>query len=301
MKSKLLVCLAAVYVIWGSTYLAMRICVVELPPLMMAGVRFALAGGTLLALALRSGAKLPPRRDWLRMLPIGALLFLGGNGFIAIAEQSVSSGGAAVVAAMMPLWVGVLGRLFGTRATAREWLSLVIGFVGVVVLMGGPSLAGEPIHVVLLVFGPIAWALGSLLSRRTQDIGGSHGALVRPAMQMLLGSAVLLAVALVKGEHWPAHASREAYLSLAYLYLFGSVIGFTAYAWLLAHARPVVATSYAYVNPILAVLLGSALKGEALGWTTVVANVLIVTAVMLALRPPSGSPRAPRSGVTTDV
>jgi drug/metabolite transporter (DMT)-like permease len=290
----LIACLAAVYVIWSSTYLAMRICVVELPPMMMAGVRFALAGAVLLAIALRSGAKLPPRRDWLRMLPVGALLFVGGNGFIAIAEQSVSSGGAAVVAATMPLWIGVLGRFFGTRPTGREWVSLVIGFVGVVVLMGGPSLAGERIHVVLLVFGPIAWALGSLLSRRTNDIGGVHGTLMRPAMQMLMGSVSLVAVALVRGEHWPAHASTEAYLALAYLFLFGSVIGFTAYAWLLAHARPVVATSYAYVNPILAVLLGSALKGEALGWTTVVANVLIVTAIMLALRPA-------RSGADTSV
>jgi drug/metabolite transporter (DMT)-like permease len=285
-----------VYVIWGSTYLAMRICVVELPPMMMAAVRFTLAGTTLLVLALRSGAKLPPRRDWLRMLPIGALLFVGGNGFIAIAEQSVSSGGAAVVAATMPLWIGVLGRLFGTRATAREWASLVIGFVGVVVLMGGPSLAGENIHVVLLLLGPIAWALGSLLSRRTQDIGGAHATLLRPAMQMLMGAASLFAVALVRGEHWPAHASNQAYLALLYLFVFGSVIGFTAYGWLLAHARPVVATSYAYVNPILAVLLGAAFKGESLGWTTVVANVLIVTAVMLALRPPSGG-----SGVTSDV
>jgi drug/metabolite transporter (DMT)-like permease len=281
-------------VIWSSTYLAMRICVVELPPMMMAGIRFALAGTTLLLLALRAGAKLPPRRDWLRMWPIGALLFVGGNGFIAIAEQSVSSGGAAVVAATMPLWVGVLGRFFGTRATAREWVSLVIGFVGVLVLMGGPSLAGERIHVVLLVFGPIAWALGSLLSRRTNDVGGKHGTLMRPAMQMLMGSASLLLVALVRGEHWPAHASTQAYLGVAYLFVFGSVIGFTAYGWLLAHARPVVATSYAYVNPILAVLLGSAVKGEALGWTTVVANVLIVTAIMLALRPV-------RSGADTSV
>jgi drug/metabolite transporter (DMT)-like permease len=152
--------------------------------------------------------------------------------------------------------------------------------------MGGPSLAGETIHVVLLMFAPIAWALGSLLARRTKDIGGAHASLVGPALQMLTGGAALLVVATFRGESWPAHASTEAYLSLLYLFTFGSVIGFTAYAWLLAHARPVVATSYAYVNPILAVLLGSAIKGEALGWTTVVANVLIVTAVMLALRRP---------------
>ena len=163
--------------------------------------------------------------------------------------------------------------------------------------MGGPSLAGETSHVVLLMCAPIAWALGSLLSRRSNDVGGAHGTLVRPALQMLTGSIVLLAVALVRGETWPAHASAESYLCLAYLFLFGSVIGFTAYGWLLANARPVVATSYAYVNPILAVLLGSAVKGEALGWTTVVANVLIVTAVMLAVRPP----RPVRSGAVVEV
>lgn len=294
MKAKLLVSLVAVYVIWGSTYLAMRICVVELPPMLMASLRFAAAGSTLLAVALYSGAKIPPLRDWLRMLPIGALLFVGGNGFIAIAEQSVASGGAAVIAAMMPLWIGVLGRFFGTTATAREWASLVLGFIGVVVLMGGPSLAGEPIHVVLLMFAPIAWALGSLLARKTKDIGGRHATLVGPALQMLMGAAALFVGAMLRGERWPAHASRDAYLSLVYLWSFGSVIGFTAYGWLLANARPVVATSYAYVNPILAVLLGAALYGEPLGWTTVVANILIVIAVMLALR-------KPRSGAATDV
>jgi len=290
----LLVSLVAVYVIWSSTYLAMRICVVELPPMLMASARFAAAGGTLLAVAVYTGAKVPPLRDWLRMLPIGTLLFVGGNGFIAIAEQSVASGGAAVIAAMMPLWIGVLGRFFGTTATAREWASLVLGFVGVVVLMGGPSLAGEPIHMVLLMFAPICWALGSLLARRTKDIGGRNATLVGPAMQMIMGAASLLVVALLRGERWPAHASTNAYLSLVYLWSFGSVIGFTAYGWLLAHARPVVATSYAYVNPILAVLLGAALYKEPLGWTTVVANILIVIAVMLALR-------KPRSGAASDV
>jgi drug/metabolite transporter (DMT)-like permease len=291
-KGKLLASLFAVYVIWGSTYLAMSICVVELPPMLMAAVRFTAAGATLLVVALRSGAKLPPKRDWLRMLPIGALLFVGGNGFIAIAEQDVPSSGAAVVAAMMPLWIGVLGRFFGTVATPREWASLVIGFVGVVVLMGGPSLSGAPIHIVLLLCAPIAWALGSLLSRSTKDIGGAHATLVGPALQMLTGGAALFVGGMLRRESWPAHASTDVYLSLLYLFTFGSVIGFTAYGWLLRNARPVVATSYAYVNPVLAVLLGAALHHEPLGWTTVVANVLIVTAVILALR-------GPRTGATS--
>ena len=275
--------LAAVYVIWGSTYLAMRIANAGLPPLYMASMRFMVAGGVLFALALRRGAAIPPMRDWLRSLPVGALLFMGGNGFVALAEQSVPSGGVAVVCATMPLWVGVLGAAFGQKPTAREWLALVIGFCGVVVLMGGPTLAGHPLNIAFAIASPILWACGSLLSRRTRDVGGQHAALVGPAVQMLGGAVVLAIVATLRGEHLPAHVPVTSWLALGYLVVFGSLVGFTAYSWLLRHARPVVATSYAYVNPILAVFIGAALYGEPLGWTTLVANVLIVGAVMLAV------------------
>ena len=285
---RLIASLTAVYLIWSSTYLAIRIAVAELPPLLTASMRFLLAGSVMMGIARRRGAAWPPLRDWLRVLPIGVLLFLGGNGFVAIAETSVSSGGAAVVCATMPLWIGVLGAVIGERPTAREWISLVVGFVGVVVLMGGPSLEGKPEHIALVIGSPILWASGSLIARRTKDIGGAHATMVGPAMQMLTGGVVLLLASLVRGEHLPAHASATAWLAIGYLGLFGSLIGFTAYSWLLRNARPVVATSYAYVNPILAVLIGAALYGEPLGWTTAVANVLIVGAVMLALRPRRG-------------
>ena len=280
---RLIACLAAVYVVWSSTYLAMRVAVQELPPLLMASMRFLAAGGIMLAIARRRGAPWPSLRDWLRVTPIGALLFLGGNGFVAIAETSVSSGGAAVVCATMPLWVGVLGAVTGEKPSAREWMSLVLGFVGVLVLMGGPALAGRPEHIVLVICSPIMWALGSVLARRTKDVGGEHATLVGPALQMLVGGGVLALAGTARGEVIPMHASAGSWLALVYLFTFGSLVGFTAYSWLLRNARPVVATSYAYVNPILAVLFGAALYGEPLGWTTLVANVLIVGAVMLAL------------------
>ena len=284
MKSRtLLLSLAAVYVIWGSTYLAMQIAIGGLPPLAMACMRFLVAGGVMLAVARKRGAEIPPVRDWLRVAPVGALLFLGGNGFVALAERSVPSGGVAVVCATMPLWVGVLGSAVGVRPTGREWLALLLGFVGVVVLMGGPSLAGRPADIVFAIGSPILWATGSLLSRRTKDVGGAHAALVGPALQMLTGGGVLAVAAIVHGEHWPAHAPASAWLAVGYLIVFGSIIGFTAYAWLLRNARPVVATSYAYVNPVLAVLIGAALHGEPLGWTTLIANVLIIAAIGLAL------------------
>ena len=282
---RLIASLAAVYLIWSSTYLAMRIAVAELPPLLMAGLRFLAGGLVMLVIARRRGAAWPAAREWLRVMPIGALLFLGGNGLVAISELSVSSGGAAVVCAMMPLWVGVLGMISGEHPTRREWISLVIGFIGVVVLMGGPTLAGKPLHIVLLMFAPISWALGSILARRLPGTAAKNSFML-PAMQMLAGGVVLFAVAILRGERLPTDASTSAWLAVGYLWVFGSLVGFTAYSWLLRNARPVIATSYAYVNPILAVVFGAVISGEPLGITTVVANVLIVGAVWLALRRP---------------
>jgi drug/metabolite transporter (DMT)-like permease len=290
-RRPLIAALAAVYVIWSSTYLAMSIAVSALPPLLMAAMRFVVAGGVLLVWARERGAEIPALRDWLRSLPVGAALFLGGNGFVALSEQSVSSGGVAVVCATMPLWVGVLGAAFGVRPTRREWFALLLGFIGVFVLMGGPTLAGKPSHIMFAICSPILWAVGSLLSRRTRDIGGAHAALMGPALQMLTGAAVLFVVAMLRGEHLPAHAGVHAWLALGYLIVFGSIVGFTAYAWLLRNARPVVATSYAYVNPVLAVLIGAAVHGEPLGWTTLIANVLIVSAIVMVMARP-GTRRA---------
>ena len=282
---RLVLSLLAVYVIWSSTYLAMHIAVAELPPLLMASLRFVAAGLVMMLIAMRRGAVWPSARDWLRVLPIGALLFLGGNGFVVIAQQSVTSGGAAVVCAMTPLWVGVLGAFSGERPSGREWLSLLIGFVGVIVLMGGPSLAGEPLHVIGLLAAPLCWSLGSILARRLPG-SVARDPFMLPAMQMLTGGAVLALAGGALGERLPAQASAGAWLAVGYLWLFGSIIAFTAYTWLLRNARPVIATSYAYVNPILAVLIGAGLSGEPIGATTVIANALIVVAVFLALRRP---------------
>jgi drug/metabolite transporter (DMT)-like permease len=187
----------------------------------------------------------------------------------------------------MPLWTGVLAAISGERPTRREWLSLVLGFLGVIVLMGGPSLAGEPLHIVLLILAPVCWSLGSILARRN-GAQSKIDTFMSSAMQMIAGSVLLAVAALLRGEHFPAHASTGAWLAVLYLFLFGSLVGFTAYNWLLRNARPVVATSYAYVNPVLAVLLGAAIYGEALGVTTLVANILIIGAVALAL----GKPKA---------
>jgi drug/metabolite transporter (DMT)-like permease len=278
--------LFSVYVIWGSTYLVMAIAVVDLPPFLMAAIRFVIAGVVMFALARRRGVPFPPLREWLGIAPVGALLFLGGNGFVAIAERTVTSGGAAVVCATMPLWVGVLGSVINKadRPTLREWISLVIGFAGVLVLLGGPSLAGDTIDVLAILAAPISWALGSVLARRLPATPTPGDAFMLPAIQMLTGGAALALVGAASGERIPVDAPATAWLALLYLLVFGSLVGFTAYSWLLRNTRAAVATSYAYVNPILAVVIGAWLSGEPLGVTTVIANAMIVAAVMLALR-----------------
>lgn len=285
---RVVISLAAVYVIWGSTYLAMSIVVTEIPPFLQGSMRFLFAGLVMLGLALRRGAALPPLREWLRIAPIGALLFVGGNAFVAIGTQSVTSGGAAIVCATMPLWVGVLGALTSRadRPSAREWAALLIGFAGVVVLMGGPSLAGDPVHVVFLLCAPVAWALGSVMQRRLPTTTTTSDPFLLPAVQMLTGGVALGAIGLVTGETVSPDTSAGAWGGLLYLAIVGSLIGFTAYSWLLRNTRPVVATSYSYVNPIIAVLAGAAISGEPLGASTFVANAMIVVAVILALRKP---------------
>lgn len=279
---RLVASLAAVYVIWSSTYYAISIAVAELPALLSGSLRYAAAGLVLLAIAHRRGVALPPARDWLAVVPSAALLFVGGNGFVSIGERSVASGGAAVIGATMPLWVGVLGAFAGVRSTRREWVSLLLGFIGVMILAGGPSLAGEPLHVALILASPICWALGSVLTRRV-PAGVRADTFLLSGVQMLLGGLVLGLLGSSLGERIPTDASAKAWLALVYLMVFGSILGFTAYNWLLRNARPIVATSYAYVNPILAVLLGAVLAGEPLGPSTFIANVLIVGAILIGV------------------
>lgn len=283
---RLILALSATYVIWGSTYLAMALVVKQIPPFLQGSMRFAFAGSVLLVIALRRGAAFPPVREWLRIAPIGALLFVGGNAFVAIGTQTVTSGGAAIVCATMPLWVGVLAAAVNRkdRPSAREWFSLLLGFAGVIVLMGGPSLAGEPEHVAILMCAPIAWALGSVMQRRLPATPTTNDPFLLPAVQMLTGGVMLGLIGAISGERISLDTTSGAWLGLLYLAIAGSLIGFSSYSWLLRNSRPVIATSYAYVNPIIAVLIGAAISNEPLGVTTFAANAMIVVAILLALR-----------------
>jgi drug/metabolite transporter (DMT)-like permease len=289
--------LAAVYLIWGSTYLAIRFALEGgLPPLLMAGVRFLIAGVLMYAVLRWRGVPPPTRAQW-RNLAVMALLLLGfGNGMVCVAEQTVSSGMAAVAVASAPLWMAVFSALRGQRPTRVEWIGLAIGFVGVVWLNAGSSLAASRTGLLALVVATIAWAFGSIWSRGRDLPSPFMGA----AGQMLLGGVMMLVAGVAIGERvhdWP---TLKGVLSVGYLVSFGSIIGFSAYIWLLHHVRPVLAGSYAYINPAIAVALGAWLAHEQFSGSELVAMGVIllgVVAITLAKAMPAKA-RAPGPGAS---
>ena len=281
--------LAAVYLIWGSTYLAMRVAVEGLPPFMMASTRFILTGLVLLAFLKARGSPWPTRREWLYATPVGVLMFVLGNGTVAVAEKHLSSGVAAVVCGTMPLWVAALGRFFGEKTSPREWFALVLGFSGVAVLGFGGELKGEPFSAVILFIAPISWALGSLLARRLPLAKG----LMSAATQMLMGGLVMSVVSVIAREEVPVAPPLRSLLAWVYLAVFGSLVAYSAYTYLLANARPSVATSYAYVNPAIAVAMGVGMGGEHAGPEIFIAVALIIAATVLVIRKPVPKLEAP--------
>lgn len=265
-----------VYVVWGSTYLVMRFAVEGLPPLLMGGTRFLVAGAALAAFLRLRGEAFPTWKQWLWSAPVGTLFFLFGNGLVAIAELKISSGIAAVVCATMPLWAAGLGVFFGERTTPREWAAMGLGLGGVAILTAGSELRADLTSTLVLMGAPIAWALGSLLARRLPLPKGMMSA----AAQMLTGGGMLFLVAALRGERLPPEISTKAVASVVYLIVFGSLVGFSAYNFLLRNARPAVAMSYSYVNPAIAVLLGAALGSEQLHGNTLIATGLIIAATV---------------------
>lgn len=279
-RSNVFVALGLVYAIWSSTYFAIRILVEDLPPLVSGGARYVLAGAALLVIQRVRGQRWPTAREWLRVLPIGALLFAIGNGLVAFAEKTIASGIAAVVCGTTPLWAGMVGPIFGERATAREWLGMGLGFAGVVVLSAGGDLRAEPLSALLLMLAPIGWAIGSMWSRKLSLAPGASGA----ASQMIAGGAIMLVLGPIAGERMPSHVGPASIAAFAYLVVFGSLVAFSAYHYVLANARPALALSYAYVNPVLALVLGASLGAERFGIEVLVATAMIAGAVVLIVR-----------------
>lgn len=278
---------AAIYLIWGSTYLAIRVGIETLPPFLMAGTRFLIAGSVLYVWARARGAASPERRDWRAAAITGAALLLVGNGLVGWAEQFVASGFAALLIATEPLWVVMLNWALpgGERPGGRTFAGLAVGFVGVAVLVGAGTAAGavDPLSTGALVVAALSWAAGSLYSARVK---GTASPLLAAGMQMLAGGALLLVASGVLGE-WATFdagsVSSRSLLAWGYLLIFGSLVGFTAYSWLLKNVTPERASTYAYVNPVVAVLLGWAVAGEQVTVRTLIAAAVIVGAVIITI------------------
>ncbi|EJZ0947823.1 drug/metabolite exporter YedA [Escherichia albertii] len=270
--------LFALYIIWGSTYFVIRIGVESWPPLMMAGVRFLAAGILLMAFLLLRGHKLPPLRPLLNAALIGLLLLAVGNGMVTVAEhQNVPSGIAAVVVATVPLFTLCFSRLFGIKTRKLEWLGIAIGLAGIVMLNSGGNLSGNPWGAILILIGSVSWAFGSVYgSRITLPVGMMAG-----AIEMLAAGVALMLASMIVGEKLTVVPSVSGFLAVGYLALFGSIIAINAYMYLIRNVSPALATSYAYVNPVVAVLLGTGLGGETLSKIEWLALGVIVFAVVL--------------------
>lgn len=270
--------LAAVYLIWGSTYLAIRFALEGgFPPLLLGGIRFVIAGGLLFALLRWRGNPAPTPAQWRNAAVLGALLLLLGNGMVNLAETTVSSGLAAVTVASAPLWMAVFAGLRGERPTRSEALGLGIGFAGVVWLSAGGSLSGAPQGLLALLVASVSWSFGSIWSRG-RDLPSP---LMSAAAQMLCGGALMLAAGLALGERLHGLPTLHAIGAFWYLVVMGSLVGFSAYIWLLHHVRPALAGSYAYVNPAIAVVLGAWLARERFGAREVVAMTVILAGVAI--------------------
>ena len=271
--------LASVYVLWGSTYLAIRYALDSYPPFLLGTFRMFTAGALMYAVLRMRGAAPPTSKQWRTLVVLSIFMVLLSNGLVNLAETEVGSGMAAIAVASMPLFAGVFAMLRGRHPTRSEWVGLVIGFGGVVWLNAGSNLSTSTLGLVCLTIAPIAWAWGSIWSR---DLD-----LPTPFMaasgQMIAGSGWMLAAALVTGERMTAMPTLEATAALLWLIVAGSIFGFTAYIWLLHHVRPALATSYAYVNPPIAVLFGAVIAGEVFtthdlgAMAVILAGVAIIT------------------------
>ncbi len=278
---------AAVYLIWGSTYLGIRLAVETIPPFSMAGSRTIVAGAILYAWARLRGAAKPEFAHWRGAAIVGGLLLLGGNGLLSWAQQRVPSGVSALIIGSVPLWMILLEWLWhrGPRPTVGIVSGLIVGFVGLGFLIAPGRLNSgtpiKPLDAVVLLLAAFLWAAGSLYSRRAR-LPSSQ--LLAAAMEMLAGGALLMLAGSVTGE-WarftPAHVSAHSLAAWCYLVTFGSLIGFTAYVWLLQVASPAHVSTYAYVNPVVAVLLGWKLAGEQITSRTLLAAAAIILAVVI--------------------
>ena len=266
------------YLVWGSTYLAIRFALVSFPPYFQMGSRFVVAGILLTGWMRWRGAAWPTRREWLNAAIVGTLMLAAAMGWLASAQQHIGSGLIATFIATVPMVVTAVGLVAGKRPTRLEIVGMALGAVGVTMLVSGASFSASPVGITLMVSSVIAWSLGSVLQTGRLPLArGPMGF----ASEMLCGGTVLMAISLLLGEQamWPPQSAAVA--AWAYLVVFGSLLAFSAYLYLLANASPALATSYAFVNPVIALALGVAFGSEVVSNGEWLASAVILSGVIL--------------------
>jgi drug/metabolite transporter (DMT)-like permease len=286
-RAEIMAAFASIYIIWGSTYLAISYAIRTIPPFLMGGTRFLVSGGLLYAWARMRGATRPTRLHWRNAVIAGGFLLLGGNGAVMWAEQMVPSGLTALLVSILPFWLVIIEwvRPPRKRPNTAVLLGLVLGFIGIVVLVGPGNVGGgqgvSTVGALVLILGSLSWAIGSFWSR---DAHLPESGILTTGMEMLGGGVLLVIVGTFTNEFskLDVHAvSRASAIGLVYLIVFGSLVGFTSYIWLLDKVSPARLGTYAYVNPIVAVILGWAIAGETLSMRTGVAAAIVICAVAL--------------------
>jgi drug/metabolite transporter (DMT)-like permease len=267
--------LLAVYLVWGSTYFAIKLALPDYPPFLLTGTRMLIAGGILLAWLAYKKTPLPKPNQWRDLIILATVMTVLCNAFVNVAEQTVSSGVVAIGVAAMPLWAGVFAAMRGYHPNRMEWTGLVLGFLGVIWLNVGSELRVSTVGLLCVLAAPLGWAWGSMWSKG-RDLPDS---LALSAWQMAIGSIISLAIGFSIGERFTHVPSLQATAAMLYLALFGSIVAYSAFVWLIKHVRPALATSYAYVNPPIALLLGVLLLNEPLNSHTLVAMTLIIVSI----------------------
>lgn len=287
---RLIVVLFTLYIVWGSTYLAMKLALPGYSPYALATIRLVIAALLLGSWLLWRGARWPTARQWRHSAIVAFFLLVLGNGLVTLGmEYGVSSGVAAIAVASMPLFAALFAGVFGKWPHGRDWLGLAIGFIGVLLLNIGGDLSANPIAALMLILAPAGWAFGSVYGKRL-DLPEP---ITASAAQMICGIPMMAAVTLFRGEPWiRPEVDWVSTSALIYLAVFGSVIGLSAYAYALHHTRPALATSYAYVNPPVAVVFGVLFAGEVfhaldlIGMTVILIGVALITLRRAPVRPP---------------
>jgi len=290
-KISLILAFAAVYIVWGSTYLAIKYAIQTIPPLLMSGIRYGSAGLILYTFARLTGKEKPTLIHWKNTSIIGALLLLIGNGGVATAEKLIPSGMAALIVCSVPMWFALFAWLFFKRGKpgAKVIVGIILGFIGIIVLVGPDSLLNtgtgiSPVGILIVSLGSIGWSFGSLFASKAK-LPVNH--ILTTGMQMLSGGLLLILAGTVKGE-WadfhPAAFSANSIIAFIYLVVFGSMVAFSAYSWLMRVAAPSLVSTYAYVNPVIAVFLGWLFFSEPVDKYTIIGSAIIIAALALITR-----------------